>query len=511
MKTPLPLRLWSSLSLALFGCGSGVTLESPFSDETRPSDFAADASPIVTEPPAPLDAVPRVVRFHVHVDVAGRAAVEPNAFRVFEGELSDGQLSHAAELELPHSLAPRLVPSLAFMRESSVVVAPTVVLREATRYTLLEGRRRIGVVTVAAGDAQAHLTLVWPPEGRSPSGLLAVYCGDAPMEHVSRPTLLDPAGVPGLLRSGVAPGEPSRRCVHFEPAIAASDEPTPLVPPPALRLHDDDGLVSLDPRPLVPTDEVPEGAALAACADGEVPFGPGCVRVEDDRLLLRPPGRSLLWSVQSAPALGIDAVFTTAGQPRQLWPLPPDSVVWLAVTTVDAAGGVRTTPALLRTAPPRAHFVIDEVLANPVGPEPRQEWVELVNDGMVAGTLAGVRLVDVGGEVTLPDLVLQSGERVLVVAEDYDASGKYDPAPLPGTPLVRVPRVGKDGLGNAGEPLELIAADGTPLSTFPAVKTKAGRSVFRRTPKSLDDFATSEPGASTPGAPNESMLASTPD
>ncbi|MBM4376670.1 MAG: lamin tail domain-containing protein [Deltaproteobacteria bacterium] len=506
MKLPRSLRLWSSLALALFGCGPLLPSDPTLTDEPWPSEPAPGLPLLVTEPPAPLDAIPPVVRFHI--DVAGRDAVEPSAFRLFEGELSEGQLEHAAEADLPETLAPRLVPALVFRRDDAVVLAPTTALRAATTYTLLESARRVARVTVAATDAHAGLALVWPKEGRSPSGLLAVYCGDARMEHVSLPISLDPTGVPGLLRSGVAPGEPSRRCVHFEPAVASSDAGSPLLPPPSIVPPGGDAPVSLEPHPLVRADEALDGSSLVACGDGEVPFGAGCVRVEDDRLLLRPPGRALLWSVQAAPALDVDAVFTTAGKPHQLWPLPPDSVIWLAVTTVDAAGGVRSTPALLRTAPPRAHFVIDEVLANPVGPEPRQEWIELVNDGMVAGSLAGLRLVDIGGEVLLPDVVLPPGGRALLVGDDYDASGKYDPAPLPGTPLVRVPRVGKDGLGNSGEPLELLAADGAPLSSFPAMKTKAGRSVFRRTPKSLDDFAMSEPGASTPGVSNDAMVAS---
>lgn len=501
----LPLTC-STFAFLLLGCA----YEPP--PATAPSDgggrgFSEGAEPrVVVEPFAPLDAVPRVARLRV----AAPASLDESALRLFEGELSEGQLPHAAASDLPETLASRRVPALVFSEGDELVLAPTLPLQASARYTLVDGATRLAVLTVAADDDVETLALAWPPEGRSPSGLLAIYCGDQGMEHVSFPTTLAPGGVPGVFRPGVAPGEPSRRCVHFEPAVAASDGSTALLPPLRLATGVADDTVALAPTPLVRAPASPSLVLPVACAVDEVPFGPGCARVEDDRLLLRPPSASLLWSIQSAPMVGVEQVFSTDGRPLVVWPLPSDSVVWLVVSTIDTSGGVRSAPALLRTAAPRAHFVIDEVLANPVGPEPAQEWVELVNDGSVAGSLAGLRLADVGGEVVLPDVLVPPGGRVLVVGDAFEPSSKFDPAPAPGTPLVRVPALGKDGLGNAGEPLELLAPDGAPLSSFPAVKTKAGRSVYRVATKSLNDFATSTPGGATPGAPNDAMTSEAP-
>jgi hypothetical protein len=153
--------------------------------------------------------------------------------------------------------------------------------------------------------------------------------------------------------------------------------------------------------------------------------------------------------------------------------------------------------------------VLNEVLANAVGPEPEQEWVEIVNDGQVAAALGGWVVSDIGGEVALPDVLLNAGGYALIVNDDYDGSGKYDPAPAPDTLLVRVPKLGKNGLSNEGEPLELTDPEGVVRSRFPKVpKPKAGRSVMRSQPLSPDDdegsFVLGEEGASTPGGPNSS-------
>jgi hypothetical protein len=71
--------------------------------------------------------------------------------------------------------------------------------------------------------------------------------------------------------------------------------------------------------------------------------------------------------------------------------------------------------------------------------------------------------------------------------------------------LVRVEKLGKNGLSNSGEPLKLSRHDGTVISRFPALpKPKAGASVARVTPEAPDgeesSFVLST--APTPGASN---------
>ena len=138
--------------------------------------------------------------------------------------------------------------------------------------------------------------------------------------------------------------------------------------------------------------------------------------------------------------------------------LPPSSAATVTVTATDLAGNSAvsapfafTTPA---TLPPIA---ITEVLANPAGPEPQQEYVELRNLGDADVLLAGLRLQDSKGGDDLPAETLAAGGYALVVTATYDPEEGSDPSPRAGTLLVRVDtRLGADGLSNAGEAVELV-------------------------------------------------------
>ena len=141
----------------------------------------------------------------------------------------------------------------------------------------------------------------------------------------------------------------------------------------------------------------------------------------------------------------------------------------------------------LTTAPPMAHVIINEVLANPVGEEPQQEWVELYNDGLAPAHLLGWQLEDVGGEASLPDVTLPPGAFALVVNESFDPESEWDPMPPPNVPLLRVAELGNNGLANGGEPMRLRNAMGVIVSRFPdEPKPKPGQSVARIHPKALD-------------------------
>jgi len=459
---------------------------------------AADVA-LVSEPVAPLDALPRVFRLRLRFGTA--PALSPPVLRIFEGDLSDAQLLLLAAPELPATLAERVVPALVWTAEDEAWLAPKTALPAGARYTVTYGRERIASVRVRDDDPTPLWMRAWPPSGKSPTGLVGVWCGDVAAAVEATPATLEPSRAAGVFRSGVAPGDGSMHCVHFEPSAIPANEAPPSLPPARLAVDDGNGAVALEPAPLeaAPLEALP--VVPRVCESGFVPLGSGCALVQDDRLLLQTPPGEELWSVQAVDAPELDRVFVANGSPLLVWPLPVDRPLELVVTRVDALGGIAARTERIRTRPPMAHLVIDEVLANPVGPEPRQEWVELVNDGLVTASLEGMRLADVGGEATLPKISVPPGGRVLVVNDGYDPSGKWDPAPVPGTLLVRVPHLGKDGLSNDGEPLELTAASGEVVSTFPGFKTKAGRSVYRVNPQSLSEFLTSAPGGSTPGAP----------
>ena len=170
-----------------------------------------------------------------------------------------------------------------------------------------------------------------------------------------------------------------------------------------------------------------------------------------------------------------------AGQTRfdlgvPLGGLPPSAAATVTVTATDLAGNAAssapsafTTPAAL---PPVA---ITEVLANPAGPEPQQEYVELRNLGDSDIDLAGLRLQDSKGGDDLPDETLAAGGYALVVTATYDPDEGSDPSPRAGTLLVRVDtRLGADGLSNSGEAVQLLQGEAVVSSYGGWVDVSAG-------------------------------------
>src|SRR5690606_16286033 len=81
--------------------------------------------------------------------------------------------------------------------------------------------------------------------------------------------------------------------------------------------------------------------------------------------------------------------------PLRLGPLEPD-LEYTARAVFDWGGTIFERSSVQSAGPGAAVFVLNEVLANPNGPEPQQEWVEIVNTGNRAGTLSGYRLKDSG-------------------------------------------------------------------------------------------------------------------
>jgi hypothetical protein len=138
--------------------------------------------------------------------------------------------------------------------------------------------------------------------------------------------------------------------------------------------------------------------------------------------------------------------------------LPASTGAIATITATDRAGNVAVAPALAFETPPALPpLAITEVLANPAGPEPGQEYVELRNLGGDPVPLAGLRIEDSRGGDDLPSETLLGGGYALIVTSAYVAGQAGDPAPRAGTLLVRVDaRIGSDGLSNGGEAVRLV-------------------------------------------------------
>jgi hypothetical protein len=160
----------------------------------------------------------------------------------------------------------------------------------------------------------------------------------------------------------------------------------------------------------------------------------------------------------------------------RLGTLPPSAAATVTVNATDLAGNSAVSAPFAFTTPVALPpIAITEVLANPAGPEPQQEYVELRNLGDADVPLAGLRLQDSKGGDDLPAETLAAGGYALVVTSTYDPDEGSDPSPRAGTLLVRVDtRLGADGLSNSGEAVELVEGDAVVSSYGDWVSVSAG-------------------------------------
>jgi hypothetical protein len=181
--------------------------------------------------------------------------------------------------------------------------------------------------------------------------------------------------------------------------------------------------------------------------------------------------------------------------------LPPDTDATVRIRAIDRAGNrAETAPVPIRTPPLAPALVITEVLANPAGREPDQEFVEIRNAGAGPLELAGLRVEDSRGADVLPAATLPAGAYALIVASTWDGASAMDTPARPSSVIVRVDtRLGADGLANAGEPVRLRAApnpgadpsSGAVISSYggyvdTSAATWSGRSVHRLSDQACD-------------------------
>ncbi|KYF78939.1 hypothetical protein BE17_36005 [Sorangium cellulosum] len=465
-------------------------------DEVTGTAGETDAAPeLQIEPAAPPDTAPPVLRLRVRLPGAPAASVDPARALIIHGKLGAAHIRQIEQGELSKALSERVVPSIAWLNDTPsgdlwLTVAPLAPLAPGETYAVASGSPSFSHhIQIAAEGSPPVLPRLWPPLDAGASLTFGVWCGDAPLPEMVAPAQLAPGGPAGELRRGAVDGI-GAHCLRFEGAPAPT-APMPadelrLVGPP-VALEGEPESVSLDPRPFA-LESGPLPAVAVACALDEVPLGPGCAQVADDRIHVRSAAAPLLWAVAGA---GLDEVLALApGEPFVLAPVPPLTPVELAVAIIDNAGRVERRTLSAMTRAPMPHVIINEVLANPVGAEPAQEWVELYNDGEVTADLTGYVLADVGGETELPPISLEAGAYALVVNEGYVSEDELDPPAPPETLLLRVPKLGSHGLSNSGEPLKLKDGGGAVVSRSPASpEPRAGMSLARVRPRAADGSA----------------------
>jgi hypothetical protein len=418
---------------------------------------------------------------------------------LFQGDLGAYNAARLRQGELPSTLAARRIEAIGWndAGRGDAVLAPSVPLEPSGTYTLAA----LGagpIVTLLVDPAASPIAeRIWPPRGSLHGGSRSVFCAEGAAVLGQGPVRLEPVGLEATAWLGAdAAGRSSERCVHLE-----AEDPIPsgvAVPPPEI------GKAPMDPAPIV-LDPATTFFLPQSCPAAEISFGPGCALVQDDRVVVRSVDVPVLWSIEMGSNVRIEPAL--ANERFVLTGLLPSTEVSVDGSVTDLSGQEETFATVLDTAAPRPHVVINEVLANPLGPEPQQEWIELVNDGTERVDLTGFLLSDSAGDTILPRATLDPSEFALIVGEGFQLSDGRDPPPAPGTLIIRVPHVGSDGLSNSGEALALYSADGKSVSRFPAVPaSRPGVSIVRRVASVLDDdgtaFFPSPDGGATPGWKN---------
>ncbi len=419
---------------------------------------------------------------------SGRFAAAPLP-RLYLGELSTYHAARADDDPLPSTLQQRLVPLWVRRVGASSEASPLELLSSGELYTLVATPGAFTVIEV--GGWTNAWRRIWPAEVAT---RFSWFC--AQQEFTSSgdasPDVELSDGTPAAWR----PTEDGR-CAMLS-LDAKPSAPGGLSP------------LSFAGLPVEPTlfrqggGRVLTGESLE-CETTEQALGPGCASVQDDRILVRLGAQSGLWRFSGDVT---SDVVNAAEQRAAVVGFAPGKTHHLSLQVYMSSGDTWTGEALLAMAPPQPHVVINEVLANPVGPEPQQEWVELTNDGSASVQLAELELHDGGGYTVLPEAVLEPKQSALVVVDAYDQALGLDVPPPSDVLLLRVSALGKSGLANSGEPLWLQDAEGTVLSKFPALPaTQQGTSWARIAPHAVDDdggsFRLHAPPGASPGMANE--------
>jgi hypothetical protein len=455
----------------------------------QPSGPPSTAVEVTIEPEAPLDEAPSVLR--LRLPWSERSLDSPEDVLLVSGELSDYHVGRIRRRDLPKTLIARIVPALTWIDGDALVVAPSAPLLLGERYALASPSLGRIAELRAASDARPLLVRLWPPAGAGTGSTHVLYCGEQPLAPLGSGLRLDP----GSIEASITPE--SEICVAISPRTPPGTGER-LIPPPLVAGY------AFDPSPIEHAPHLPPPAA--SCIAPELRFGPGCALVEDDRAVVRSGIEPMLWIARLGSLTTIESA--ASGARWVLRGLAPSSENPIALKVLDLSGRAQTASLELQTGSPRPRLVLNEVLADPLGAEPAQEWVEIVNDGVVGVDLAGWTIEDAGGASELPAALLGPGAYALIVREDFSIDDGLDVVVSPGALVVRVTQLGKNGLSNTGEPLALRAPDGLVVSRFPAFpKPKPGISVARRRIWDLDD----DPGAfrhhaepgSSPGSPNE--------
>jgi hypothetical protein len=420
----------------------------------------------------------------------------------------------AAPLRADHG--ERIVPCALAVDPASdeLVLAPLAALERAAVYTLaVAGNARsadgsrvfadgapwlMELRTDAGPDGGARVIASWPADGAASVATnltAAVIALDGRVEGATQGAWLEgpdglavPAQVSSAPCAELAPEHSADSCIRIAPsARLAPSAPYAIVLGSAVT--DAHGAAVGPYRASFRCAPGPDtrGPALrtTSCAIDEQATRVGCALVDDESITLRvladEPAR---FALTSEPNLGPVRALGPAGEAvLQLSGLAPGEPYALELELRDAADNATRERLSLRTEAALAMLSISELRADPLGPEPAQELVELLNYGSRPIQLQGFSLgdrLDALGPAIAGEAIVQPAARALLVADGFDPHEPSEPQPPAGALLVRVGKaLAAGGLRNSGEPLYLRDREGRRISAAPALAPRAGRCLQR--------------------------------
>jgi hypothetical protein len=248
-------------------------------------------------------------------------------------------------------------------------------------------------------------------------------------------------------------------------------------------------------------DQAPALSAIP-CAVDEAQVGEACLLAREESVVVRglsnePAMVTLTAGGEQVATLALSGTFAL-----EIGGLTKGASTPLSLHLEDLAGNARAYPLSIMLPASLAPLAIDEVRPDPLGPEPAQEYVELLNFGPDPLQIMGFSLTDdafhEGLHIVTP-LEMAAGERVLVVAPDFDPANTADGA-LPGG--VRLARLeGALSLRNEGAALFLRDPSGARVAESPRLApAQAGQCIARVEHGGSFLYQRDPAGACTPGA-----------
>jgi hypothetical protein len=173
---------------------------------------------------------------------------------------------------------------------------------------------------------------------------------------------------------------------------------------------------------------------------------------------------------------------------------------------VDLAGNVYEQQLALEPLTELPQLYVDEVRSDPLGREPAQEYVELLNADERALSLRGFTLSTSAleaGRTVVDDMSLAPGERALLVGPEFDARSEADGALPGGIRLLHLDAALP--LANGGARIVLRDARGRRLSSValgaPIVEGQcSARRRADQDRRALSELSLDPDGGCTPGA-----------